>query len=307
MEADLEGHLHEITGLDQFSNSKEEKILTVCNDQTGMVWSRAAGANVWNRDSVFLRLTSGATCVQWTRDGSRFAVGSADGLIAVGMLEVESNWWVCKHIKCLEGCPILALSWNPEGSILAVSSVNGKVVFLDGKEETLGKVTAEVEIHCWVHCLAYSPNGQHIALARHDGQISILSTLDFMISSSFISKACLPLRNCVFLDDENLIFSTFCALNPSLASLGESGWQEKCILATKADNQVDSIQGAMEKFKIMESRGENIPLDGIKNLGSGVSGQPLGHQNSVSSIQMVTRTSFSTSSHDGTLILWKLG
>lgn len=53
----------------------------------------------WEPKLVILRINRAATCVKWSPNGQKFAVGSGSRLISVCYYEEDNDWWVSKHIK----------------------------------------------------------------------------------------------------------------------------------------------------------------------------------------------------------------
>ena len=68
-----------------------------------------------------------ATCVKWSPDENKFAVGSGARLISVCYFEQEHDWWVAKHIKKPIRSTITALDWHPNNVLLAAGSTGFKV------------------------------------------------------------------------------------------------------------------------------------------------------------------------------------
>ena len=68
-----------------------------------------------------------ATCVKWSPEENKFAVGSGARLISVCYFEQEHDWWVAKHIKKPIRSTITALDWHPNNVLLAAGSTGFKV------------------------------------------------------------------------------------------------------------------------------------------------------------------------------------
>ena len=98
---------------------------------------------------VLLRINRAATCVKWSPEENKFAVGSGARLISVCYFEQvrmfvniasadpdnithcyfeqEYNWWVAKHIKKPIRSTITTLDWHPNNVLLAAGSTGFKV------------------------------------------------------------------------------------------------------------------------------------------------------------------------------------
>lgn len=102
-------------------------------DRNAYVWRYDNTSKKWRPTLVALRFSKSATCVSWNLEGNKFAAGCADGTIAVGHYESESDWWVCKHLKqpLLEHT-ITALQWHPNGVDLLFGTIDGKVGIASG-------------------------------------------------------------------------------------------------------------------------------------------------------------------------------
>ena len=76
---------------------------------------------------VLLRINRAATCVKWSPEENKFAVGSGARLISVCYFEQEYDWWVAKHIKKPIRSTITTLDWHPNNILLAAGSSGFKV------------------------------------------------------------------------------------------------------------------------------------------------------------------------------------
>ena len=78
----------------------------------------------------FFRINRAATCVKWSPEENKFAVGSGARLISVCYFEQEYDWWVAKHIKKPIRSTITTIDWHPNNVLLAAGSSGFKVKFL---------------------------------------------------------------------------------------------------------------------------------------------------------------------------------
>jgi actin related protein 2/3 complex subunit 1A/1B len=76
---------------------------------------------------VLLRINRAATCVKWSPEENKFAVGSGARLISVCYFEADNDWWVAKHIKKPIKSTITAIDWHPNNCLLAAGSSGFKV------------------------------------------------------------------------------------------------------------------------------------------------------------------------------------
>ena len=119
--------------------SKSNRIVTCSADRNAYVWNLVDG--VWRPTLVLLRINRAATCVRWSPNEDKFAVGSGAKLISVCYFEEQNDWWVSKHVKKQIKSTITCLDWHPNNVILACGSTDYKVrIFsafvkeVDGKE-----------------------------------------------------------------------------------------------------------------------------------------------------------------------------
>merc|ERR1711936_852986 len=74
------------------------RIVTCSSDRNAYVWVQGQDGQ-WKYTLVLLRINRAATCVRWSPDENKFAVGSGAKIISVCYYEKDNDWWVAKHIK----------------------------------------------------------------------------------------------------------------------------------------------------------------------------------------------------------------
>lgn len=92
----LNQHDLRVMGIDWAPNTN--RIVTCAADRNAYVWSQDKDLK-WKPTLVLLRINRAATCVKWSPNENKFAVGSGARLISVCYFESENDWWVSKHIK----------------------------------------------------------------------------------------------------------------------------------------------------------------------------------------------------------------
>jgi len=306
----LEGHDQLVTAMDW---SCDDRLLTVSADRNGIVWTN--GANSWQQSLVLLRLRRAANCVQWSQDGRMFAVGGAEGIMSIGYYEAENDWWACKHLKSsLDGSAVLAVAWHPSGSLVAISTLAGKVHLVTAHIKSAGvpvcnipwiqdssllksfdASVGELEIGSWVHSLDFNAgSGDLLALASHDGSVHLLN-LASGSHESIKSPDGAALRRVVFLNDECLAVSGY-GHSPMLLTYSK----DKSSWAFEEKELSQLVSGVKQSV--------NIP----QAFASAAVGAPSGcaslqHQASVSDLRIVPNGKhLSTTGHDGRLVTWNV-
>lgn len=341
----LEAHDQLVMAMDWYSDGITERLLSVSADRNGYVWSRPCKGGPWEKTLVLLRLKRGATCARWSKDGNKFAVGSAEGLVSVCTFEEEENWWTSKHLKAADGSAVLAIDWHPSGSLLAISTISGRVHLLstfikaiDGHSgeapwKSFDEVIGVYEMGAWIHDLSFSPDGTLLAMASHDSQIHVIN-LSNGEENLVGGEHKWPLRHCRFITDNLLTFAYFLSKAPMVATLDGNGkWKYEGTLSgsaaakplsnapaspsstvTGASNEDTrgAFGGALAKFKAMDSRGFSMQEATSSTPSSKLSSMSRKsatskHFSTISEIRLMpNNTTLATSGFDGRLILWDL-
>jgi len=183
----LDKHISRITGIDWCSNTG--KIVTVSADRNAYVWQLTG--NEWKPQLVLLRISKAATCVKWSPNGDKFAVGTAARLVTVCYFESSQNAWVSKHIKKDIRSTVLCIDWHPGNIFLAVGSsdytckifsayvkeIESKPTDLSwSSKPSFGVKAHDVKLSCWVNSVSFSPDGSIVAIAGHDSTMRVLFT-----------------------------------------------------------------------------------------------------------------------------------
>jgi len=88
-------HFMTVTGIDW--NHENNLIATSGQDRNAYVWKNER--NEWKPTLVILRIGRSATCIKWSPNGKKFAVGSGSKQIPVCHYEPTQDMWVAKMIK----------------------------------------------------------------------------------------------------------------------------------------------------------------------------------------------------------------
>ena len=115
-----------VTGIDW--NHQTNAIVTSSHDRNAYVWTLEN--NEWKPNLVILRIGRAATCVKWSPDGKKFAVGSGSKQIPVCHYEETQQMWVAKMIKKAGKSSILTVDWSPNNLVSRKYLVRNCVFFL---------------------------------------------------------------------------------------------------------------------------------------------------------------------------------
>lgn len=194
LQDELRGHEKLVTGVDIAPRSG--KIVTCSQDRNAYVWESttqgsSTGAPIWKPTLVLLRINRAATCVRWSPDETKFAVGSGARVAAVCYADEENDWWISKHLKKPIRSTITSVAWHPNSVLLGVGSTDGHARVLstfikgvDQRPETsvwgerlpFNTVCGEYlnPTAGWIKGVAFSPSGDSMAFVSMDSTVNIV-------------------------------------------------------------------------------------------------------------------------------------
>ena len=216
----LDQHDLRVTGIDWAP--KTNRIVTCSSDRNAYVWVQGPDG-AWKYTLVLLRINRAATCVSWSPEENKFAVGSGAKIISVCYYEKDNDWWVAKHIKKPLKSTITCLDWHPNNILLAAGSTDFKVRVYSGfiKEiepkpsstpwgarMPMGNLMTEFSNSPngggWVHAVSFSGDGSKLAWVGHDSSISVAdATKDMMVMK--LRTDLLPLLTLTWLSERTLV------------------------------------------------------------------------------------------------------
>ncbi|KAI8836356.1 WD40-repeat-containing domain protein [Chytridium lagenaria] len=289
------------------------KIVTCGQDRNAYVWTLEKSQ--WRPKLVLLRINRAATFVRWSPKENKFAVATGSRLIAVAYFDPEYDWYSAKHIRKHFRSTVLTLDWHPNNILLAagasdkktrvvsafIKSLDAKVADpIWGDKLPFDTLCAELggENAGWVHSVAFSPSGNTLAWASHDGTITVSGGPGGPIK--VITSPNLPILSLFFSSETEIVGAGHDCV-PFLYS--QKGGK---LLTEKLDKgkslKSEASNSAMNKFKMMDSRSQAVSND--VEL-------PSTHQNTITSVRPhVSRggrvEKFSSSSVDGKIVVWSL-
>ena len=120
----LSEHSSKVLGIDWAA--KSNRLVTCGADKNAYVWSLDTRTNQWRPELVVLRINRAATCVKWSPNEQKFAIGCGQRCICVCYYESEQCFWVAKHIKKQIKSTTLCLDWHPSSALLAAGGTDFK-------------------------------------------------------------------------------------------------------------------------------------------------------------------------------------
>lgn len=313
----LRGHDKTITGVDIAPQSG--KIVTCSQDRNAYVWEHSAQG--WKPTLVLLRINRAATCVRWSPNEQKFAVGSGARTVAVCYFEEENDWWVSKHIKKPIRSTVTCVGWHPNSVLLAGGSTDGHArVFssfikgMDARPEAtawgerlpFNTVCGEFLNNTagWVHSVAFSPSGNALAFAAHDSSVTVVypsapeQPPQAVVS---VTSQFLPFASLIWSGEDEIIAAGY-DCEPYRLNGDQSGWQVAGSLEKKKGaGSAGGEESAMNMFRQMDLKGK------VKDDTT----LPTVHQNSITTVRAYQNAGgnvkqFVTTGVDGRVVIWSV-
>ncbi|KAK2154439.1 hypothetical protein LSH36_269g11001 [Paralvinella palmiformis] len=214
----LSAHTQSVTGIDWAP--KSNRIVTCSADRNAYVWTQLKDGS-WKNTMVILRINRAATCVKWSPQEDKFAVGSGAKAVSVCYFDSSNDWWVSKHIKKPIRSTVTCLDWHPNNILLAAGSSDFKArVFsayvkdveekpgqtIWGTKMPFGNLMAELSSGGggWVHDVCFSGNGDCLAWVGHDSSLSVVNANSLSNIVTF-KTSYLPFYSCVWVSLNRLV------------------------------------------------------------------------------------------------------
>eukprot|EP00041_Stephanoeca_diplocostata_P003305 m.33396 g.33396 ORF g.33396 m.33396 type:complete len:377 (-) comp14230_c0_seq1:165-1295(-) len=313
--AELKEHGHRVTGIDWAH--KTNQLVTCGEDRNAYVWKKDA-SGTWKPTLVILRINRAATCVKWSPNEDKFAVGSGSRLISICYFEEENDWWVSKHIKKPIRSTVLSIDWHPNNVLVAAGSsdfkcrvFSGYVKTVDpkppatcwGKKMPFGALMAEFGTGSggggWVHSVSFSHDGNKIAYVAHDSSVTVVDGAAEQYVCRVTSKG-LPFRCVTWISANNFVAGGHTNV-PVLFEHANNTVVEKGSLDVPEKKEAKKLN-AMAKFQALDDKGTNDTAKTTTSINTS-------HQNSINEFTIVTgdksnATSFCSVGVDGKICFW---
>jgi len=314
LEETLQGHDLRVTGIDWAT--KTNRIVTCGADRNAYVWTCGADGK-WSPTLVLLRINRAATCVKWSPNENKFAVGSGARLISVCYFEQENNWWVSKHIKKPIRSTITTLDWHPNNVLLATGAADFKVRIFSawikdiepkptstpwGTKMPLGQLMTEFSNSTggggWVHSVSFSADGNRVCWVGHDSSLTVADASKEM-SKTQLKTQYLPFTSVSWVTLNSLVAVGHgcCPMLYSVDDIGKLTFVNKLDVAQKKET---GSLSAMKKFQSLDRTARSDQSDTTL---------ATVHQNTITGLAIFSgdkanATAISTCGADSQLVIW---
>lgn len=312
----LDQHDLRVTGIDWAP--KTNRIVTCAADRNAYVWSPCEDGK-WKPTIVFLRLNRAATCVKWSPEENKFAVGSGAKLISVCYFNEGNNWWVSKHIKKTIKSTVTCLDWHPNNTILVSGSTDFRVRVFScyvkefeessattkwGNKAGLGHILAEFSNSPlgggWIQGVSFSADGNRLCWVSQDSSICLVDitkgTQVHKLRTEF-----LPFLSCLWVGPNAVVVSGHDCC-PMLYTVDGSGQLQFAFKLDISQKKEAGGLSAMRKFQSLDRQARlEISDTELETI----------HQNTITCLRCYEGSSgsvgkLSTSGVDGQLVIWDL-
>jgi len=315
-QATLDQHDLRVTGIDWAPRTN--RIVTCSSDRNAYVWVKQEDGT-WKHTLVLLRINRAATCVRWSPQENKFAVGSGAKIVSICYYETGMDWWVAKHIKKPLKSTVTCLDWHPNNYLLACGSTDFKVRVYSGfikdieekpsetpwgKKMPIGQVMGEFSNSPagggWVHGVSFSADGGRLAWVSHDSSISVADAKNGMAVQR-VALNLLPFLSVTWAGPSTILAVGHNCV-PIAFTLDDQGNIGPGVrLEEDKEKDVGKNQSAMSMFQNKTKMGQD---EGVTKLNTT-------HQSQIVEVRHHTGdkaspSTLSTVAGDGKLVLWDL-
>lgn len=313
----LKKHDLRVMGIDWAPNTN--RIVTCAVDRNAYVWTQGDD-DKWKPTLVLLRINRGATCVKWSPQENKIAVGSGARLISICYFESENDWWVSKHIKKPIRSTITSLDWHPNNVLLVAGSTDYKARVFSayikdiesqpaptpwGNRMPMGQLMAEFKNSNsgggWVHSVSFSSDGSKTCWVGHDSTINVADATKGNVVVKLKTEF-LPFLSCHWISPTSIVAAGHSCI-PVIFSVDVNN---NILLSGKLDQAQKKESTGPSAMKIFKSLDRNLRTENDDAELTSI------HQNAIASIRIVDGEKhsgvrkISTSGLDGQVIIWDL-
>lgn len=313
----LTEHSSKVLSIDWAPESN--RIVTCGADKNAYVWS--FDGNLWKPELVVLRINKAATCVKWSPNEKKFAVGCGHRCICVCYFEESQCFWVAKHIKKQIRSTTLCLDWHPNNALIAAGGSDFKCrIFVAHVPEVDGEKPVPTQWgtslkpadciaeyaaanHGWVHSCAFNFSGNSLVFVAHDSCV-------YMVNAEQNNKEVLSLRT------PFLPFLSFQFISDTMGiAAGHDCYPVTFSFDNNSIRMLDKLQVSSTKETSIKNSAMNMfnRMDRARQDQSSQSTQATTiHQNSIKQINVYQKLDTNRVSHvstcglDGNVVIWDL-
>lgn len=217
----LTEHTSKVLSIDWAPQSN--RIVSCGADKNAYVWSLDETSQMWRPELVVLRINRAATCVKWSPNEKKFAVGCGHRCICVCYFEPTQCFWVAKHLKKQIKSTTLCLDWHPNNVLIAAGGTDFKcrlfcayIKDVDGQPQppsawgnlsTPADCIAEYSAlnHGWIYSCAFNPSGTVLGYVAHDSCVYMIDSTRNPKEIISMRTPFLPFLSFRFLSDKTAI------------------------------------------------------------------------------------------------------
>lgn len=325
----LDEHGGQVSGIDWAPESN--MLLTCGHDRNAYVWKFDEKTDDWLPTLVILRINRAATCVKWSPDGNKFAVGSGAHCVPICRFEESNNWWISKTIKRHKST-VLSVAWCPNNKFIVTGCADNKCrifsAYIEGldsaeddgfgalwpQQHEFGECLAEFDhARAWVNSVAWSPNGFRIAFTGHGSTahfVQLLAGAPAKVQT--VQHKGLPFMDMAFMNDDSVVAAGW-ECNPVLfTATGDAAspeWAFKDYVDKGEDKKADKkgpskFGAALGVFQDATKKGISISAE---SKGAAETVLTTVHQNTITSVQIYAKKgTITTTGIDGQVQFWDL-
>eukprot|EP01083_Nonionella_stella_P129799 393859_1 len=290
----LKGHSKRITGIDWCHQT--HLIASCSNDNSILIWTHEQ--NEWTCQSIVVSSVNGSpTCIQWSPNGSKLAVGISNQIV-VCYYDKPNEIWVSTRITNANQSYILSIHWSPNNIFLISGGTDSQCtihsgyidvidseckindfsdIFIANNASQFGSRLCQFNTaNGWVESCHFSPSGARFAFTAHDSTVHF-GCLDMQynrIRTQRIKRKELPLQCIAFLTDTVAVGGGYDAI-PILYQFDGNKWIEKGSIDTgatfvqKKKASQSPFASAFSKFSSVATHSAPPPTMGFAVGGAG--------------------------------------